>query len=104
MADSCPTCRAVEALLIGSRRVPAPVAKKVARSAPMRRADKMLRKQGKRLTGVSRASEYSRKLSKHLKHERAKATKKNGDFKKGHSMKTVMAKAHKCVKKEMKKK
>ena len=98
MADDCPTCRAVEALLIGSRRVPKPVAKKIARSQVTRRADKAI----KRTKMVRKASEYQKKLSKHLKMEREKATKKNGDFKKGHSMKTVMAKAHKCVKREMK--
>ena len=103
MADFCPTCQAIESILIGSRRVPPQVARRVARSEPVKRADKKLRKQGKRIARIKRASDYSRKLSKHLKHERAKATKKNGDFKKGHSMKTVMARAHKCVKKEMRK-
>tara|TARA_B100001250_G_scaffold115547_1_gene97915 strand:+ start:268 stop:576 length:309 start_codon:yes stop_codon:yes gene_type:complete len=102
MAEGCPTCRAVEALLIGSRRVPPAVAKRVARSSPVRRADKQIRRQGKRLSGVNRVSNYSRKLSKHLRNERAKATKKNGDFKKGWDMARVMKNAHKCVKKEMK--
>jgi hypothetical protein len=97
MADDCPTCRAVEALLIGSRRVPRPIAKKIARSSATRKADKAMR----RTKAVRKASEYQKKLSKHLKKERAKATKKNGDFKKGQSMKTIMAKAHKCVKREM---
>jgi|TARA_R100000482_G_C5007125_1_gene94046 hypothetical protein len=98
MADDCPTCRAVEALLIGSRRVPKPVARKIARSSATRRADKALR----RTKTVRKASEYQKKLSKHLKHEREKATKKNGQFKKGMNMAKVMAKAHKCVKREMK--
>ena len=98
MADDCPTCRAVEALLVGSRRVPKPVARKIARSATTRRADKAIR----RTKMVRKASEYQKKLSKHLKKERAKATKKNGDFKKGMDMAKVMARAHKCVKKEMK--
>jgi|TARA_B100002052_G_C15322812_1_gene350561 hypothetical protein len=97
MVDDCPTCRAVEALLVGSRRVPKPVARRIARSGVTRKADKALR----RANTVRKASEYQKKLSKHLKAERAKATKKNGDFKKGKSMKTVMAAAHKCVKKEM---
>lgn len=97
MADDCPTCRAVEALLVGSRRVPKPVARKIARSAATKRADKAIR----RTKAVRKASEYQKKLSKHLKKERAKATKKNGDFKKGKSMKTIMRAAHKCVKKEM---
>ena len=47
------------------------------------------------------ASDYSKKLSKHLKKERAKATKKNGDFKKGWDQARVMKAAHKCVKKEL---
>lgn len=100
MADDCPTCRAVEALLVGSRRIPKPVARRIARSAPVRKADKAIRGT-KRVAQVRKASEYQKKLSKHLKAERKKAIKKNGDFKKGRSMKTVMAAAHKCVKKEM---
>ena len=97
MVDNCPTCRAVEALLIGSRRVPRPVARKVSRSKPVRALDKSLKIEKQ----VRRASKYSRKLQKHLKKERAKATKKNGDFKKGKSMSTVMRAAHKCVKREL---
>ena len=97
MADDCPTCRAVEALLIGSRRVPKPVARKIARSSVTKQADKAL----KRTKTVRKASEYQKKLSKHLKKERDKATKKNGEFRKGQNMKRVMAAAHKCVKKEM---
>ena len=99
MADDCPTCRAVEALLIGSRRVPKPVAKRIARSETTRAADKAIRK----TRTVRKVSDYSKKLGKHLKKEREKATKKNGDFKKGMDMAKVMARAHKCVKKEMKK-
>ena len=98
MVDDCPTCRAVEALLIGSRRVPKPVAKKIARSGVTRRADKAL----KRTKAVRKASEYQKKLSKHLKAERDKATKKDGSFRKGMNQAKVMARAHKCVKKEMK--
>jgi len=107
MADDCPTCRAVEALLIGSRRVPKPVARRIARSKATRAADKAIRRSlstGAKTRRVRKLSEYSRKLSKHLKDERAKATKKNGDFKKGKSMQTIMKAAHKCVKKEMSKK
>ena len=99
MADACPTCAAVQAVLAASRRVPKPVAKKIAYSKPTRALDKGLRT-GKQ---VRRVSQYSRKLKKHLKDERAKQTKKNGDFKKGRSMSTVMRAAHKCVKKEMRK-
>ncbi len=102
VAEDCPTCRAVEALLVGSRRVPRPVARQIARSQPVRRADKRLR-QSKRIGQVRKVSDYQRKLSKHLKKERAKATKKNGDFKKGWSQARVMKAAHKCVKREMKK-
>lgn len=97
MADFCPTCQAIESILIGSRRLPPAAARKVARSAPVRRADKAIRK----TKMVRSASDYSKKLSKHLKKERAKATKKNGDFKKGWDMARVMKAAHKCVKKEM---
>jgi len=50
---------------------------------------------------LERRRKYYRKLKKHLREERAKQTKKNGDFKKGKSMSTVMRAAHKCVKKEM---
>lgn len=98
MADDCPTCRAVEALLVGSRRVPKPVAKKIARSSVTKQADKALR----RTKTVRKASEYQKKLSKHLKKERDKATKKDGSFRKGMDQAKVMARAHKCVKREMK--
>lgn len=98
MAEDCPTCRAIEALLVGSRRVPRPVARKIARSPITRRADKAIRK----TKMVRTASDYQKKLSKHLKKERAKATKKNGDFKKGWSQSRVMKAAHRCVKREMK--
>ena len=94
----CPTCAAVEAVLLASRRVPAAAARKIAYNKATRSTDKAVR----RTKAVRTVSDYSRKLSKHLKKEREKATKKNGDFKKGQSMKTVMARAHKCVKKEMK--
>ncbi len=97
LADFCPTCQAIESILIGSRRLPAPVARKVARSKAVRKADSALR----RTKAVRQASEYSKKLSKHLKKERAKATKKNGDFKKGWSQARVMAAAHRCVKREL---
>ena len=59
---------------------------------------------GGRARTIRKASDYSRKLSKHLRIEHEKATKKNGDFKKGKSMKTIMKAAHKCVKKEMRNK
>jgi len=94
----CPTCAAVEAVLLASRRVPKPIAKKIARSNTVRGLDKAIKTEKM----VRRASNYSRKLKKHLRMERAKQTKNNGDFKKGKSMSTVMRAAHKCVKKEMK--
>lgn len=100
MADGCPTCKAIEAVLTASRRVPKPVAKAVARSAPVRRADKAIR----RTKTVRKASEYQKKLSKHLQKERDKATKKDGTFRKGMTQAIVMQRAHKCVKKEMRKK
>ncbi len=99
VAEFCPTCQAIESILIGSRRVPAPVARKLARSSPVRKVDRAIR----RTKAVRQASDYSKKLSKHLKKERAKATKKNGDFKKGWDQRRVMAAAHKCVRKEMRK-
>ena len=89
-------------ILLGSRRVPRRVAEELSYSRPVRVADRAIRK-GAVAKGKRTVSKYQKKLSKHLKQERAKATKKNGDFKKGQSMKTVMAKAHKCVKKEMRK-
>ena len=96
-AGSCPTCAAVEAILLASRRVPKPVARKIARSKATRSVDKAIETEKM----VRRASKYSRKLKKHLRMEREKQTKKNGDFKKGKSMSTVMKAAHKCVKREM---
>jgi hypothetical protein len=96
----CPTCAAIEAVLVASRRVPKGVAREVAYSGPTRAADRAVR----RTKAVRKVSDYQKKLSKHLKHERSKATKKNGDFKKGKSMKTVMRAAHKCVAREMRRK
>ena len=98
-SGSCPTCVAVEAVLLASKRVPKPVARKIARSKVTRSVDKAIKTEKM----VRRASKYSRKLKKHLRMEREKQTKKNGDFKKGKSMSTIMTAAHKCVKKEMKK-
>ena len=96
---ACPTCAAIEAVLVASRRVPKPVARKIAYSGPARATDKAIKTEKM----VRRASKYSRKLKKHLAMERSKQTKKNGDFKKGKSMSTVMKAAHRCVKREMKK-
>ena len=93
----CPPCAAVEAVLLASRRVPAAAARKIAYNKATRSADTAARK----TKAVRTVSDYSKKLSKHLKKEREKATKKNGDFKKGKSMQTIMRAAHKCVKKEM---
>ena len=97
MAKGCPTCAAVAAVLKASKRVPAGVAQKVAYSSPIKASDKALR----RTKAVRKASGYSQKLSKHLKKERAKATKKNGQLKKGQSQAKIMAAAHRCVKREM---
>lgn len=96
---TCPTCAAIEAVLVASRRVPKAAARRIAYSGPTRAADKAVR----RTKAVRKASQYSKKLSKHLRKEREKAVKKNGDFKKGRSMATVMRAAHKCVAREMKK-
>ena len=99
MPKGCPTCAAIQAVLLASKRVPKGVAKRAAYSSPVRATDKALRTSKQ----VRRVSKYSKKLKKHLAEERAKQTKKNGDFKKGKSMSTVMKAAHKCVKREMKK-
>ena len=98
MPTGCPTCAAIQAVLLASKRVPKGVARKAAYSRPVRATDKALRTSKQ----VRRVSKYSKKLKKHLTEERAKQTKKNGDFKKGKSMATVMRAAHKCVKKELK--
>ncbi len=94
---SCPTCAAIQAVLLASKRVPKGVAKKAAYSRPARRADSAIR----RTKAIRKASSYQRKLSKHLKKERAKATKKNGELRKGWDQKRIMQAAHKCVKREM---
>ena len=93
----CPTCAAVEAVLLASRRVPAAAARKIAYNRATRSADKTIRT----TKAVRTASDYSKKLSKHLRKERAKATKKNGDFKKGWDQARGMKAAHKGVKKEL---
>jgi len=78
-------------------KVPAPVANRVGYSAPVRAADAAIKGKVKRTT-----SEYQRRLGRHLKEIKEKATKKNGDFKKGWSQSRVMSTAHKCCKREMK--
>ena len=100
MVKGCPTCAALQAVLTAAR-VPAPAARAIARSEPVRKADRAVR--GAVSVGrlKKKASDYNKRLSRHLIEERKKQTKKNGQFKKGKSMKTVMAAAHKCVKREM---
>lgn len=93
----CPTCAAVEAILAATRRVPRPVARAVGYSGPVRKVDRLART----TKAVRTVSDYQKKLGKHLKIEKKKAIKKNGDFKKGKNMSTVMRAAHKCVKKEL---
>lgn len=93
---SCPTCAAAYGVLRAAK-VPKKAAKAVAYSSRTKRADKAMR----RTKQVRKASVYARKLSKHLSKERAKAMKKNGEFKKGWNQARVMKAAHKCVKREM---
>ena len=93
----CPTCAAVEAVLLASRRVPAAAARKIAYNKATRSADKAVR----RTKAVRKASDYSRKLSKHLQKERAKAKKKNGQIKKGMEMAEGKTRANKSVQREI---
>lgn len=79
-------------------KVPTPVANRVGYSGPVRAADAAMKVKVKR-----KVSEYQKILGKHLKKEKAKATKKNGDFKKGFNQARVMSAAHKCCKREMRK-
>jgi hypothetical protein len=90
---------ALDAVLRAAK-VPKPVRRPIAYNTKTKAVDKALKRQ----KTVRKVSEYSKKLKKHLKTEREKATKKNGDFKKGRSMSTVMRAAHKCVAREMRKK
>ena len=94
----CPTCMALDAVLRAAK-VPKPVRRPIAYNVKTKAVDRALKRQ----KTVRKVSEYSKKLKKHLKSEREKATKMNGDFKKGKSMKTVMTAAHKCVAKELRK-
>ncbi len=101
----CATCMAINAVLRAAK-VPAPVAKAVSNSPAARRADQKIRRGGKRIgqvRTVRKASEYQKKLQKHLRIERDKATKKDGSFRKGMNQAKVMARAHKCVKREIEK-
>jgi hypothetical protein len=95
---NCPTCAAAYGVLRAAK-VPKAAAKRVAYSKKTKRLDTNLRRAG----AVRRASEYSRKLAKHMKKERDKATKKDGTFRKGQSQAKVMKAAHRCVKREMRK-
>ena len=101
LVSGCPTCKAIELVLRGAR-VPKPAAKKIAYDDRIQIVDEGIKREVKKKV-KRKASNYAKKLSKHIKHERAKATKKNGDFKKGMNMGIVMKRAHKCVKKEMRK-
>jgi len=83
--------------VLTAARVPKPIAKKVAYSSVAKKIDKA----GRATRPVQKASEYSKKLSEHLRKERAKATKKNGQLKKGQSQAKIMAAAHKCVRRDM---
>ena len=93
MVDFCPTCMAVDALM-RSRGFPAPVAKAVSRSKPIRSADNKVK--AKVVRGSTSAS---RKLSKSLKTINKKARKKNGQLKKGYTQSRIMRDAHRMARK-----
>ena len=101
---NCPTCAAAYGVLRAAK-VPKPAAKRAAYSRPVKDVDRDVRRgvrYARRASTARKASEYSRRLSKHMKKERDKATKKDGTFRKGQSQAKVMRAAHKCVKREMK--
>ena len=92
MADFCPTCAAVNALMLARGFSPSE-ASAVSGSRPIRSVDRKVKKTVKR--GATTAS---RKLSKALKTVNAKARKKNGDLKKGYTQSRIMKDAHRMAK------
>jgi hypothetical protein len=83
MADNCPTCVLLDALLASRGLTKGERA--VAYSEPVRRTDRKVRKRtGVALKGMKSA----------LKKANAKARKKNGSFKKGWTQARVMKEAH----------
>ena len=91
MADFCPTCAAVNALML-ARGFSQAESALVSRSAPVRRADKKVKK-----TVARGATTASRKLSRALKTVNAKARKKNGSFKKGYTQSRIMKDAQRMA-------
>ena len=83
MADSCPTCVLLDALM--SSRGYTKGERSIAYSSPVRAADKKVRRRaGKAVKGMGSALRKANKM----------ARKKNGDFKKGWDQKKVMQTAH----------
>ncbi len=83
MADNCPTCVLLDALL--ASRGLTKGERQVAYSEPVRSVDRRVKKRtGVALKGMASA----------LKKANSMARKKNGDFKKGWSQAKVMKKAH----------
>ena len=93
MADFCPTCAAVNALML-ARGFSTSEASAVSGSRPIRSVDRKVKKTVKR--GATAAS---RKLSRSLKSVNAKARKKNGQLKKGYTQSRIMRDAHRMAKK-----
>ena len=92
MADFCPTCAAVNALML-ARGFSQAESALVSKSRPVRAADKKVKK-----TVARGATTASRKLSKALKTVNAKARKKNGAFKKGYTQSRIMRDAQRLAK------
>lgn len=88
MADNCPTCVLLRALL-ASAGVNAPMAEKVAFSEPVMQADGVVKRKAKK-----KVSKYQREFGKQLK----KLKKKHPKTKIG----TLMKRAHRLTKKVLK--
>ena len=93
MGDFCPTCAAVNALML-ARGFSQQEASNVSKSRVVRAADKKVKKTIKR--GSTAAS---RKLSRALKTVNAKARKKNGQLKKGYTQSRIMKEAQRMARK-----
>ena len=91
MADFCPTCAAVNALML-ARGFSQAESALVSKSRPVRAADKKVKK-----TVARGATTASRKLSRALKTVNAKARKKNGSFKKGYTQSRIMRDAQRLA-------
>lgn len=101
----CPTCAAIEAVLRAGR-VPAPVARRIGRSAGKKLSETKLQRAivSKTPRARSTAEKGLDKIrSDSMKKANAKGRKKNGDLRSGFTQAMIMKEAHRLMKIERRK-